>query len=118
MNPALLFAAGAADQNHSRVVCALLGVGDSHLVRIAAARWADSITLEWSTDPKTSHRLDLSAAQARCVAAELLASAEEIDAQARIDAELNESLTLACLADLAALDAKPTPNNLAAGSAA
>lgn len=96
--PPMVFTAGATDQHHSRVVSAPLGHGAFPLVRIAVARWGDGISLEWVTDPRNWRRFVFSAAQARSVAAELLASAEESEHQAQGHEELNAALAPALAA--------------------
>ena len=57
------------------------------LLRITAALGYDRVGLEWITD-KAAHGMHFTAAQARTVAGELLASADEIDGLARLAAEL------------------------------
>lgn len=99
----------------ARDVSAQLAGDDAPMVRVTAAWSGDRIGLEWVAAAGTC-RMYFSAAEARSVAAELLASADEAEGLARLEAELAPAIaelnaaTQALVADLHGMPA-PDPES-------
>ena len=85
--PALHFATCALRPGVARCVSAFVPGDGRPLVRVEAALGRDRITLSWLTDEKMAG-MHFTAGQARAVAAELIASAEEIEGLASLEAEI------------------------------